>query len=100
LLLGVLSSTAPGTAAPDATPPHGDRPVKLVLLIAFDQFRYDYLPRFRTEYNAGFNRLLTDGADFTNAFLEHYPTVTAAGHSTMRSGPTPAGSGLVGDDWD
>ena len=99
LLLIVLSSTAPRTAAPDAAPPHGDGPVKLVLLIAVDQFRYDYLTRFRTEYNAGFNRLLTDGADFTNAFLEHYPTVTAVGHSTMMSGATPSVSGIVGNDW-
>jgi hypothetical protein len=70
-----------------------------VLLIAVDQFRYDYLTRFRSEYTSGFNRLLTDGADFTNAFLEHYPTVTAIGHSTMMSGATPALSGIVGNDW-
>ncbi len=100
LLLIILSSTAPRTAAPDATPPGGQGPaVKLVLLIAVDQFRYDYLTRFRTEYNAGFNSLLTDGADFTNAFLEHYPTVTAVGHSTMMSGATPSVSGIVGNDW-
>jgi hypothetical protein len=99
LLLIVLSSTAPRTAAPDAAPPRGEGPVKLVLLIAVDQFRYDYLTRFRTEYNAGFNRLLTEGADFTNAFLEHYPSVTAVGHSTMMSGATPSVSGIVGNDW-
>jgi len=99
LLLIVLSSTAPRTAAPDTTTPRGDGPVKLVLLIAVDQFRYDYLTRFRTEYNAGLNRLLTDGADFTNAFLEHYPTVTAVGHSTMMTGATPSVSGIVGNDW-
>jgi len=100
LLLIVLSSTEPRTAAPDATPPGRQGPaVKLVLLIAVDQFRYDYLTRFRSEYNAGFNRLLTDGADFTNAFLEHYPTVTAVGHSTMMSGATPSVSGIVGNDW-
>ncbi len=57
--------------------------VRLVLLIAVDQFRYDYLTRFRKDYTAGFNRLLTDGAVFTNAYLEHYPTVTAIGHATM-----------------
>ena len=99
LLLIVLSSTAPRTAAPDTAPPRGDGPVKLVLLIAVDQFRYDYLTRFRAEYNAGFNRLLTEGADFTNAFLEHYPTVTAVGHSTMMTGATPSVSGIVGNDW-
>ena len=73
--------------------------IRLVLLIAVDQLRYDYLTRFRGEYTSGLNRLLTEGADFTNAFLEHYPTVTAIGHSTMMSGATPALSGIVGNDW-
>ena len=26
---------------------------KLVLLVAIDQFRYDYFPRFKTEYTGG-----------------------------------------------
>ena len=46
-----------------------------------------------------FKRLLTDGAVFTNAYLEHYPTVTAIGHATMLSGATPSVSGIIGNDW-
>ncbi|MEI9972674.1 MAG: alkaline phosphatase family protein [Ignavibacteriota bacterium] len=65
----------------------------------FDQFRYDYLTRFRAEYHAGFDRLLTQGAVFTNARYEHYPTVTAVGHSTYLTGATPAISGIVGNSW-
>ena len=72
---------------------------KLVLLIAIDQFRYDYFPRFRTEYTGGLKLLLDRGANFVDAHLEHYPTVTAVGHSTMLSGATPATSGIVGNDW-
>jgi hypothetical protein len=34
-----------------------------------------------------------------NANLEHYPTVTAIGHSTMLTGATPKISGIVGNDW-
>jgi hypothetical protein len=64
-----------------------------------DQFRYDYLTRFRTDYHAGFERLLTKGAVFTNARYEHYPTVTAIGHSTFMSGATPSMSGIVGNEW-
>jgi hypothetical protein len=85
-----LTLAAMATAA---TPP------KLVLAIVVDQFRYDYLTRFRTEYHAGFDRLLTKGAVFTNARYEHYPTVTAVGHSTFLSGATPSMSGIVGNDW-
>ena len=70
-----------------------------MLLIAVDQFRYDYLTRFRGDYTEGFKRLLTQGAVFTNANLEHYPTVTAIGHSTMLTGATPSVSGIIGNDW-
>ncbi len=72
---------------------------KLVVAIVFDQFRYDYLTRFRSEYHAGFERMLTKGAVFTNARYEHFPTVTAIGHSTFLSGATPAISGIIGNDW-
>jgi hypothetical protein len=72
---------------------------KLVLAIVIDQFRYDYLTRFRSEYHGGFERLLTRGAVFTNARYEHFPTVTAIGHSTLLSGATPALSGIIGNEW-
>ena len=95
LLLAIISlAVALPTAQPAAGPD-----IRLVLLIAVDQFRYDYLTRFRTEYTDGIKRLLTDGAVFTNANLEHYPTVTAIGHATMLSGATPSVSGIIGNDW-
>ncbi len=72
---------------------------KLVLAIMVDQFRYDYLVRFRSEYKGGLDRLLTRGAVFTNAQYEHFPTVTAIGHSTFLSGATPSTSGIIGNDW-
>ena len=95
LLLAVLSLTM---ALPTAQPAPGPD-TRLILLIAVDQFRYDYLARFRSEYTGGFKRLLTQGAVFTNANLEHYPTVTAVGHSTMLTGATPSVSGIIGNDW-
>ncbi|MCU1275287.1 MAG: type phosphodiesterase/nucleotide pyrophosphatase [Bryobacterales bacterium] len=72
---------------------------KLIVAIAVDQFRYDYLLRFRSEYKEGLDRLLTRGAVFTNARYEHFPTVTAIGHSTFLSGAPPSMSGIVGNDW-
>jgi hypothetical protein len=72
---------------------------KLILAIVIDQFRYDYLTRFRSEYHGGFDRLLTQGAVFTNAHYDHFPTVTAIGHSTFLSGATPAISGIIGNEW-
>src|SRR5581483_7987579 len=72
---------------------------RLVLAIVIDQFRYDYLTRFRSEYHSGFVRLLNHGAVFTNARYDHFPTVTAIGHSTFLSGATPSLSGIIGNDW-
>ena len=96
-LIIALSSlaAAPQAPAPKPAPPE----IRLVLLIAVDQFRYDYLTRFRGDFTSGFKRLLTEGAVFTDANLEHYPTVTAVGHATMLTGATPSVSGIIGNDW-
>jgi len=72
---------------------------KLVVAIVIDQFRYDYLTRFQSEYTGGFKRILDHGATFTNARYDHVATVTAVGHSTFLTGATPAMSGIVGNEW-
>jgi hypothetical protein len=90
-LLALLLAATLLSAAP--------RKPKLVVAIVIDQFRYDYLTRFRSEYHAGFDRLLTKGAVFTNANYIHFPTITAVGHSTFLTGAIPAISGIVGNDW-
>ena len=92
ILLGVLLMAASLAAATPKKP-------KLIVAIVIDQFRYDYLTRFRPELTAGFDRLLTQGAVFTDARYIHFPTVTAVGHSTFLSGATPSVSGIVGNEW-
>ena len=72
---------------------------KLVVAIVVDQFRYDYLTRYRSDYHGGFDLLLTKGAVFTNARYQHFPTVTAVGHSILLSGAMPAFSGIIGNAW-
>jgi predicted AlkP superfamily pyrophosphatase or phosphodiesterase len=72
---------------------------RLVLAVIVDQFRYDYLTRFRSEYHGGFDQMLTRGADFTNAFYGQVPTVTAVGHSIFMSGAMPAQSGIITNAW-
>jgi hypothetical protein len=103
LVLAALLAVGTGHSEGVANPP---TPVKaavarprLVLLIAVDQMRYDYLTRFRADFSGGFDRLLKQGAVFTNAHLAHYPSVTAVGHATMLSGAPPSLSGIVGNDW-
>ena len=93
-----LSLCLSGLAALAFAGPLTGRP-KLVVAIAVDQFRYDYLTRYRSEYSAGLKRLLTQGAVFTNARYQHFPTVTAIGHSTFLTGATPSMSGIIGNEW-
>jgi predicted AlkP superfamily pyrophosphatase or phosphodiesterase len=72
---------------------------KLVLAVVIDQFRYDYLLRFRADYHAGLERLLERGAVFTDAHYLHAATVTAAGHATFLSGAPPSMSGIIANEW-
>jgi predicted AlkP superfamily pyrophosphatase or phosphodiesterase len=91
VLLAVLT-----TAAGQADDLH--KP-KLVLAIVVDQFRYYYLLRFRNGYNSGLQRLLEQGAVFTDAHYVHAATVTAVGHSTFMTGATPSVSGIIANEW-
>jgi hypothetical protein len=93
-LLSFLLLAASVAAAAETIP----KP-KLVVVLVADQFRYDYLTRFQDEYKAGLERLMKEGAVFTNAYLEHFPTVTAIGHSVLLTGAFPSVSGIIGNDW-
>jgi predicted AlkP superfamily pyrophosphatase or phosphodiesterase len=90
-LLCVLLAACLASAAP--------KKPKLVVAIVIDQFRYDYLTRFRQEYTGGLNRLLNKGAVFTNARYIHMPVITAPGHATVLTGATPSISGITANDW-
>lgn len=92
LLLPAQTPSAPASASAPRRP-------KLILALTIDQFRYDYLTRFRDQYTGGLHRLLNQGAVYTNAYYEHFPTVTAIGHSTYLTGATPSISGIIGNDW-
>src|ERR1041385_466251 len=86
------------TSAPQSGQ-RGKRP-RLVLLIAVDQFRYDYFERFGDLFGPnGFKRLLRDGASWTQSNYDHMPTYTAPGHATMMTGAYPAETGIVGNEW-
>ena len=70
-----LLAVAAALAAPQAPDPGKPR---LVLAIVIDQFRYDYLLRFRADYHSGLARLLDGGAVFTDAYFLHAATATAS----------------------
>ena len=72
----------PACTAARATAPQPKRP-RLVLLIAVDQFRYDYLERFGDLFGpGGLRRLTRDGASWAECNYDHVPTETAPGHAS------------------
>src|SRR5215472_3746844 len=81
------------------TPAEPPKKPKLLLAIVIDQFRYDYLLRYRDDYTSGLKRLLERGAVFTEAHYPQATTVTAVGHSTFLSGATPSASGIIANEW-
>jgi hypothetical protein len=82
-----------------AQPSAVQKPPRLVVVLVIDQFRYDYLTRFRSQYTGGLNALWNNGAVFTNAYLQHFPAVTAVGHAAILTGATPSLSGIVNNNW-
>jgi len=98
LILVAVAAAVPTTRPAPAPTPVPAQP-KLVVALTIDQFRYDYLTRFRDDYTGGLRRLLERGAVFTQARYQHFPSVTAIGHSTYLTGALPAVSGIIGNDW-
>ena len=74
--------------------PASERPA-LVVLIAVDQFRGDYLDRFGAQLTGGLARFHTSGAFFPHAWQDHANTETAPGHSTMLSGREPVHTEVI-----
>lgn len=81
---------------------------RLVVLLAVDQMRSDYLTRFEHLLlpaelpggkPGGFRYLMTKGAYFVNAQTSHVPNVTAVGHATMLTGALPYLHGIVANSW-
>ena len=70
----------------------------LVVFIAVDQLRGDYLDRFAPHLTGGLARLKNQGAYFTNAFQDHAVTVTAVGHASMLSGRFPRSHGIISNN--
>jgi hypothetical protein len=88
----------------DVVPAHADayhaKP-KLVVILVFDQFRGDYLDRYRDDFKTanGFNLFLKRGAYFTDCYYDYANTMTAPGHSTIGTGAYTNGHGISLNDW-
>jgi len=73
---------------------------KLVVIIVIDQFRGDYLERYRDQFGDGGFRLFLDrGAYFTECNYDYANTRTAPGHATLFTGSYASGHGIVANEW-
>lgn len=73
---------------------------KLVVGIMVDQMRWDYLYRYYDRYEeGGFKRMLKEGFSNDNNYINHLPTVTGIGHSTVYTGSVPAIHGITGNSF-
>src|SRR5437762_5013951 len=73
---------------------------KLVVVIVIDQFRGDYLERYRDQFGEGGFRLFLDhGAHFPNCYFDYVNTRTAPGHATLFTGAYSNGHGIISNEW-
>jgi arylsulfatase A-like enzyme len=71
-----------------------------VIILVIDQFREDYLERYRSDLKGrGFKLFLDHGAYFPDCYYNYANTKTAPGHSTIGTGAYTDGHGIASNDW-
>lgn len=98
VLVSVLSFAPAVVRAAEPVAAEG-RP-KLAIVISIDQFRGDYLTKFRPYFGeGGFKRLLDGGAEFRDTHYRHSFTQTAPGHGTILTGVHANVHGITSNEW-
>ena len=93
-LAAILSNPVPTSASA-----YNGHP-KLIVVIVIDQFRGDYLERYRDQFGeGGFKLFLDHGAYFPNCNYNYANTRTAPGHSTLFTGAYSNGHGIAANEW-
>jgi predicted AlkP superfamily pyrophosphatase or phosphodiesterase len=73
---------------------------KLAVILVIDQFRGDYLDRWRADFkNRGFNLFLEHGAYFPDCYYDYANTKTAPGHAAIGTGAYTDGNGINSNEW-
>ncbi len=92
-LLVIPSTPLAQASAYDAHP-------KLVIILVIDQFRADYLDRYRADFKGrGFRLFLDKGAYFEDCYYDYANTKTAPGHATIGTGAYTDGHGISSNEW-
>jgi predicted AlkP superfamily pyrophosphatase or phosphodiesterase len=96
VLLAWVSLVSPPSATASA---YNARP-RLVVVIVIDQFRADYLERYRDQFSEGGFRVFLDrGAYFTDCNYDYANTRTAPSHATLFTGTYTSGHGIMANEW-
>jgi predicted AlkP superfamily pyrophosphatase or phosphodiesterase len=70
---------------------------KLIVIVTVDQFRADYLERYDKAFEGGFRRLRDNGLRYDKAIVDHAPTLSWPGHTTIATGAYPKTHGIATD---
>lgn len=96
----LLAFLAPLTLTPRAQGSAYDGRPKLVVVLVIDQFRGDYLERYRADFKGrGFRLFLDHGAYFPDCYYDYANTQTAPGHATLGTGAYTDGHGIGSNEW-
>src|SRR5271169_534576 len=86
--------------APRANASAYDAHPKLIVILVIDQFREDYLQRYRADFKGrGFRLFLDHGAYFPDCYYDYANTKTAPGHATLGTGAYTDGHGINSNEW-
>jgi predicted AlkP superfamily pyrophosphatase or phosphodiesterase len=73
---------------------------KLIVIVVIDQFRGDYLNRYRDQFKGrGFRLFMDEGAWFEQCYYDYANTKTAPGHATIGTGAYSDGHGIDSNEW-
>lgn len=107
LILIITFILSPLNASVTAAPYGAEKP-KLILVIVIDQFRSDYLTRFKKLFKparaangdvGGFEYLTSEGAYYPFAQYDILQAMTGPGHATLLTGAYPYQSGIPVNEW-
>lgn len=97
LYISAITTIIASLAVNEATA--AERP-RLLVNIVVSGMRTDDLVRYNKNFsNGGFNRLINNGAYFTNASYDYMQTTTPVGLATLSTGAMPSTHGVVSDSW-
>lgn len=72
---------------------------RMTIVIVIDQLSAHYLPKLNPYLTGGLGFLYRKGTCFTNAFYDHCPPCTAAGHAMLATGTYASVHGIVSNKW-